>query len=39
MVAVFVLVQELRTGEVRLMTALEATLRSARVSLTFRAVA
>jgi hypothetical protein len=38
-VAVFVLVQELRIGEVRLMTALEATVRSARVSLTSRTVA
>ncbi len=39
MVAVFVLVQELRIGEVRLMTAFEATVRSARISLTPRAVA
>jgi hypothetical protein len=39
MVAVFVLDQELSTREVRLMTALKATVRSARVSLTSRAVA
>jgi abortive infection bacteriophage resistance protein len=39
MVAVFVFDQELRTGEVGLMTALEATVRSARAFLTSRAVA
>ncbi|GHH24141.1 hypothetical protein Srubr_60850 [Streptomyces rubradiris] len=39
MVVVFVFDQELSSREVRLMTALKATVRSARVCLTSRAVA